>query len=74
MSERRVFSCQWFHSFSRIGTKIWIEMPVTFTNLSNNAFKRKTKLTLFDVIASDDHYIDLPEIVQKVKLTLFSSY
>lgn len=55
MSERRVFSCQWFHSFSRIGTKIWIEMPVTFTNLSNNAFKRKTKLTLFDVIASDDH-------------------
>ena len=38
-----------------------------------NAFKRKLKQTLFEILASEDWYIDLSEIVQKVKLNLFSS-
>ena len=38
-----------------------------------NAFKRKLKQTLFEILASEDCYIDLSEIVQKVKLNLFSS-
>ena len=61
------------NSFSRIGTKIWNEMPVSLRKLSKNAFKRKIKQTLFEILASEDCYIDLPEIVQKVKLNLFSS-
>ena len=60
------------NSFSRIGTKIWNEMPVSLRKLSKNAFKRKIKQTLFEILASEDCYIDLPEIVQKVKLNLFS--
>jgi len=40
---------------------------------SKNVFKRKTKEILFEILASEDCYIDLPEIVQKVKLNLFSS-
>ena len=31
------------------------------------------KQTLFEILASEDCYIDLPEIVEKVKLNLFSS-
>ena len=58
------------NSFSRIGTKIWNEMPETLRKLSKNAFKKQT---LFEILASEDYYIDLPEIVQKVKLDLFSS-
>ena len=61
------------NSFSRIGTKIWNEMPVSLRKLSKNAFKRKIKQTLFEILASEDCYIDLTEIVQKVKLNLFSS-
>ena len=60
------------NSFSRIGTKIWNEMPVSLRKLSKNAFKRKIKQTLFEILASEDCYIDLPEIIQKVKLNLFS--
>ena len=60
------------NSFSRIGTKIWNEMPLSLRKLSKNAFMRKIKQSLFEILASEDCYIDLPEIVQKVKLNLFS--
>ena len=42
--------------------------------LSKNASKRNIRQTLFEILASEDFYIDLPEIVQKVKMNLFSSY
>ena len=61
------------NSFSRIGTRIWNEMPVSLRKLSKNAFKRKIKQTLFEILASEDCYIDLPEIARKVKSNLFSS-
>ena len=35
--------------------------------LLNNVFKRKIKQILFEILASEDCYIDLPVIVQKVK-------
>ena len=39
--------------------------------LSKNAFKTKIKQTLSEILASEDCYIDLPEIVEKVKLIYF---
>ena len=48
-------------------------MYLTLRKLSKTAFKRKIKQTLSEILASEDCYIDLPEIVQKVKLNLFSS-
>ena len=36
--------------------------------------RQKIKLTLFEILSSEDCYIDLPENVQKVKLNLFSSW
>ena len=61
------------NSFSRIGTKIWNEMPMSLRKLPKNVFKRKMKQILFEILASEDCYIDLPVIIQKVKLDLFSS-
>ena len=48
-------------------------MPVSSRKLSKNAFKRKIKQIRFEILVSEHCYIDLPEIVQKVKLNLFSS-
>ena len=61
------------NSFSRIGTKIWNEMPTSLRKLPKNVFKRKMKQILFEILASEDCYIDVPVIIQKVKLNLFSS-
>ena len=48
------------NSFSRIGTKIWNEMPISLRNV----FKREIKQILFEILAS--------EMIQKGKLNLFS--
>ena len=61
------------NSFSRIGTKIWNEMPMSLRKLPKNVLKRKLKQILFEILASEDCYIDVPVIIQKVKLNLFSS-
>ena len=61
------------NSFSRIGAKMSNEMPETLRRFLTSAFKRKIKLTLFEILASEDCYIDLQEMVQKVKLDLLSS-
>ena len=39
------------NSFSRIGTKIWNEMPMSLRKLPKNAFKRKIKQILFEILA-----------------------
>ena len=49
-------------------------MPVSFRKLSKNAFKRNIKKALFEIVTSGNCYIDLPEIVQNVKLNLFFFY
>ena len=57
------------NSFSRIGTTIWNEMPLTLRNLSKNNFKRKIKRKVFDILTSDDSYLDIGNIIQKVKFS-----
>jgi len=47
------------------------EMPMSLRKLPKNVFNRKIRL--FEILTSKDYYIDLPEIVQKVKLNLLSS-
>ena len=62
VNERTRLSIQ-VNSFSRIGTKIWNELPETLRKLSKNAFNRKIKQTLFEILASEDCYIDLPIVI-----------
>ena len=42
-------------------------MPLSLRKLPKNVFERKIKQILFEILASDDCYIDLPVIIQKVK-------
>lgn len=55
------------NSFSRIGVKVWNAIPQALRNLSKNASKRKLKQILFNILGSQDSYIDSSEIIQKVK-------
>ena len=56
------------NSFSRIGPTIWIEMPLTLRNLSKYDFKRKIKRVLFDTLSSEDSYLDIRDVIQKVNV------
>ena len=55
--------------FSRVGTKIWNEMPLTIRNLSKHDFKRKIKRVLFNILSSEDSYLDIRNVTQKVKFS-----
>ena len=57
------------NSFSRIGTKIWNEMPHTLRNLLKHDFKRKIKRILFNILSSEDSYLDIRNVIQKVKFS-----
>ena len=46
---------------------MWNAIPQALRNLSKNAFKRKLKQILFNILGSQDSYIDSSEIIQKVK-------
>jgi len=58
---------------SDIVLPIWNEMPMSLRKLPKNVFKRKIRHTLFEILTSEDYYIDFPKIVQKLKLNLLSS-
>ena len=56
------------NSFSRIGVKVWNEIPQALRPLSKNAFKRKLTQILFNILGSQDSYIDLSQIIKKCKV------
>ena len=55
------------NSFSRIGVKVCNEIPQALRDLSKNAFKRKLKQILFNILGSLDSYIDFSQIIKNVK-------
>ena len=56
------------NSFSPIGVKVWNEIHQALRNLSKNAFKRKLKQMLFNILGSQDSYVDLSQIIKKCKV------
>ena len=56
------------NSFSPIGVKVWNEIPRALRNLSKNAFKRKLKQILSNILGSQDSYVDLSQIIKKCKV------
>ena len=61
------------NSFSRIGTTIWNKMPLTLRNLSKYNFKRNIiiiKRVLFDILTSDDSYLDNTKYYSKGQVLL----
>ena len=56
------------------GYKETVAAPTIHLLTAQYVVRQKIKQTLFEILSSEDCYIDLPENVQKVKLNLFSSW
>ena len=59
-------------SFSRIGAKLWNEMPTKLRALPKAIFKKKIKTILSKILESEDSYEDLESIISKINF--YSSY
>ena len=55
------------NSFSRTGSTIWNGIPFTLRNLRKSAFTRKITSLLFDILISEDSYLETCEIIQRIK-------
>ena len=55
-------------SFSRFGAKLWNETPCNIRQLPKDTFKKTLRKFLFDILNSEDNYIDTPTLIKKVKL------
>ena len=56
------------NSFSRLGTKLWNEMPTKLRTLSNYKFKFNIRASLLDILETGDTYYEIDEIILKMKL------
>ena len=54
-------------SFSRIGAKLWNEIPTKLRTLPKLFFKRKIRMILFNILESEDSYEDLEIIMSKIR-------
>ena len=54
-------------SFSRIGAKLWNEIPTKLRTLPKVIFKRKISMILFNILESEDSYEDIDSIISKDK-------
>ena len=54
-------------AFSRVGVKVWNEMPNEYKNLSKKSFKKETKRALLNILKTEDSYMEPDEIMLKFK-------
>ena len=54
-------------AFSRVGVKVWNEMPNEYKNLSKKSFKKETKRALLNILETEDSYMGPDEIMLKFK-------
>ena len=54
-------------AFSRVGVKVWNEMPNEYKNLAKKSFKKETKRALLNILETKDSYMEPDEIMLKVK-------
>ena len=54
------------NSFSRLGVKLWNEIPRYITDLPKKTFKSVLRKLLFDVLEKEDDYIQIPMIIKKI--------
>ena len=45
-------------AFSRVGVKVWNEMPNECKNLSKKSFKKEKKRALLNILETEDSYIE----------------
>ena len=56
-------------SFSRSEANLWNEIPCHIRHLPKNKFKKTLRKTLFDILNSEDNYINTPALIKKVKMS-----
>ena len=56
------------HSFSRLGAKLWNEIPRHIKDLPKKTFKIVLRNLLFDILESEDDCIQIPMIIKKDRL------
>ena len=54
-------------AFTRVGVKVWNEMPNEYKNLSKKSFKKETKRALLNILETEDSYMEPDEIMLKFK-------
>ena len=59
-------------SFSRIGAKLWNEIPTNLRALPKAIFKKKIQMIVLKIFENEDSYKDLEFIISKIKF--FSPY
>ena len=59
-------------SFSRIGEKLWSEIPAKLRTLPKLIFKRKIRMILFNILESEDSYEDLESVISKISYSFLS--
>ena len=59
--------CKKKKAFSRVGVKVWNEMPNEYKNLSKKSFKKETKRALLNILETEDSYMEPDEIMLKFK-------
>ena len=53
-------------SLSRIGAKLWNEIPTKLRALTKATFKKKIQMILLEILENEDSYQDLEFIISKV--------
>ena len=64
-------------AFSRVGAKIWNEMPASLRELSKKHFQTKFHSFLLDILKKHDDYTDISQFtsaLKNVQLKLSSSF
>ena len=56
------------NAFSRIGVKLWNEMPLFLREKPKRIFKKELEMILIDIFKEGDSYIESSTIISKVKL------
>ena len=55
------------HSFSRVGAKVWNEIPEKIKTLPKNCFKKEMKKILFDILRARASYTEIEKITVDLK-------
>jgi len=53
-------------SLSRLGVRLWNEIPCHMRVLPKKTFKRVLRTSLLNILQNEDDYIQIPVIIKKV--------
>ena len=54
-------------AFSRVGVKIWNGMPTSLKNSSKNSFKKSIRTRLIEILETENSYVDVDTLINKMK-------